>query len=149
MAILQMFLWSLELVPLVMVDYRLWIAVLFAVVLMVIPHFMVSDDPAPPTRPRRSARSLLVLLIAPVLTLVAGLVLWKRWEDPHFVPLIPEGTSEAIVVALVVLHVAIALGITWYRRPIRVAEGVAVIVSLFWAWGCGGVSTMAVTGNWL
>jgi hypothetical protein len=148
MPLLQMLLWSLELAPLMVMDYRLWLAAVSALVLMLIPHFRSSDDPSPTGR-RTSARVLLVLLIVPVLTLVAGLVLWKRWEDPSFVPLIPQRTSEAIVVGLVLLHVAIALGITWYRRPIRVAEAAAVIVSLVWAWSCGGVSTMAVTGNWL
>jgi hypothetical protein len=149
MAILQMLLWSMELTPLVLMDYRLWIVVLIAVAMIAIPHWKSNQDLETEKPGPTSSSILLFLLVSPALVLIAGLVFWNRWEVPHFVPLIPLSLSQAIVYGLVLVHVAIALYITWYRRPMRVAEGVAVVLSLAWAWSCGAVSTMAVTGNWL
>jgi hypothetical protein len=149
MAILQMLLWSIELTPLVLMDYRLWIVVLIAVAMIAIPHWK-SNQGLDTEKPEPTSSSILLfLLVSPALVLIAGLVFWNRWQIPNFVPLIPLSLSEAIVYGLVLMHVATALYITWRRRPMRVAEGVAVVLSLAWAWSCGAVSTMAVTGNWL
>jgi hypothetical protein len=149
MGFLRMLTWSLELIPLVLVDYSLWIAVLLVVATAVVARLESRRAPRSDRRGSPSRWILLLLIIPPVLTLVAGLVLWKRWEVPAFVPLIPQSASEVLVLAFTLTEVAVAIAIAWFRRPIEIWGAAALLFSLSWAWSCGAVSGMAVTGNWL
>jgi hypothetical protein len=149
MWLLQVVLWTILLMPLTLLDYRLWIAAAIVSAIAFISHWNAESPHPPPASRPSSRRSLVLLLFAPVLTLVAGLVLWKRWEDPTFVPLVPEATSMHLIEGLVAAHVLIAVSLALCFRPTRAAETAAILVSLPWAWSCAIVASMAVSGRWL
>ena len=146
---LSMLRWSIEFIALLLASYLGWLALAASATLLVLTGSNSIRRQSMRLERATGPFVLLLLAICPFLTLIAGAVLWKKWEDPSFVPLMPESISTSLVSALALLQVPCAVWVVWRRRPMTVVETMTVLFSLMWAWSCAVVSTMAATGNWL
>jgi hypothetical protein len=147
--VISMLLWSFELIPLLFATYIGWLALLVTVVALLLTRSVAVRPQSAPLHRIAPRWILFSLAIVPLLTLIAGTVLWKKWQDPTFIPLLPQQVSTYLVSGLAILQLPVSAGVVWCRRPVSLTETALVLFSLVWAWSCCAVSTMAVTGNWL
>ena len=144
-----MILQSINIIPLALDNPLVWGALLIATAAMFATKSVSITLFA--NRPKRKETWLaqLFLLLCPILTLLAGVVFWYRWEDPHFVPLMPSDNSATLVLVLGLSQLVVAAIVVRRLRPLSILEAFGVVFSIAWSAGCVFLSSMAVTGIWL
>lgn len=146
---IAMLLMSLELIPLLFVSPFTWGGLAVAVVALWASRSVALDRSVLARRHAATRWQLACLVVVPLMTLAAGSVLWMEWQDPNFVPLIPQPMSEQLVSVVALLQIPVSVWLVWRRRPMHGMEAVATLAALVWAYSCWAVSMMAVTGKWL
>ena len=149
MAMLSMLVWSLALIPLVLTNPWVWLVLIIVSAIVVVSRSVTDQRALADDTPRSSRWHLAWLVAGPLLSLLAGAVLWKKWEDPTFVPLLPEKLSLSLVGWVALIQLPIAIWVIWQRRPLPISEAAAVLFACVWTCACLLVSSMAVTGDWL
>ena len=146
---IPMFFFSVTLIPLLFVSPWTWGGLATAAAALWASRSVSRNRTVLAGRRNATQWGLAYLIVVPLLTLVAGTVLWKKWEDPNFVPLIPQHISEQLVLAIALLQIPVSILVVWRRRPMPLMEAAETVAALIWTYSCSAVSMMAVTGDWL